>query len=668
MNTVNNDPRIACPNANWNGVTTNYCDGVTSDDVVAHEWGHAYTEYTHGLIYQWQSGALNESYSDIWGETARPDQRREDEGEGDINAKRPVGLCSTHSPAVPLRDDQLPRRRSRRTASRAAPRSARSWTPPASPVTSSRRRLDAADAAGPARPPTAARRSPTRPTWPARSCWSTAARAPSQARPQNATETPAPSRIIVGNNADELRRRHVRRRPDVVATVGRSASTRPRAIRTGDHGRRPVNVTMRDAGGAARRLLPLADRREVRRRSVARSATCGCPPATATRARSATSSTSARTDDSGGVHSNSGVPEPRLRPARRRRHLQRGHRRRHRAHQGRAHLLQGDDRVPDAGQRLRRPRRRARRLVRRPDRQADQQRSASKPNDSRRRTTRRSRRPTARRSLRWRRPSSCARSRSSATSSRMLDPNTPALCGAGHRVRDRLRGGLRGGPRRLGPGRRERVRRRRRCDWETSTDLPEGNAPAGSETAAFGPAPDEGACTGDAADFSSVNTMTSPEIERRRRRRLQPAAVVRPQHPDRAGLRRRQRAGQRERWRLRAGPGRGLHLQRADRAGHRGGGQHQPARRRSPASPAPTAARSCPTGAPPRSTWRPWASRPATRSSCGSPSAATVAAASTAGGSTTCRSWSARTPRNLDHHGDPRARAVDVRRRPPTSR
>ena len=69
MITVNNDPRIACPNANWNGVTTNYCSGVTSDDVVAHEWGHAYTEYTSGLIYQWQPGALNEAYSDIWGKT-----------------------------------------------------------------------------------------------------------------------------------------------------------------------------------------------------------------------------------------------------------------------------------------------------------------------------------------------------------------------------------------------------------------------------------------------------------------------------------------------------------------------------------------------------------------------------------------------------------------------
>ena len=100
--TVNNDPRISCPNANWNGVTTNYCDGVTSDDVVAHEWGHAYTEYTSGLIYQWQPGAMNEGYSDIWGETLDLINHREDEGEGDINAPRPVGLCSTHSPAKPL--------------------------------------------------------------------------------------------------------------------------------------------------------------------------------------------------------------------------------------------------------------------------------------------------------------------------------------------------------------------------------------------------------------------------------------------------------------------------------------------------------------------------------------------------------------------------------------
>lgn len=102
MEIVNNDPRINCPNANWNGTTTNYCNGVTSDDVVAHEWGHAYTEHTHNLIYQWQPGALNESYSDIWGETVDLINGRADGDEGDITAKRADGMCSSHSPAKPV--------------------------------------------------------------------------------------------------------------------------------------------------------------------------------------------------------------------------------------------------------------------------------------------------------------------------------------------------------------------------------------------------------------------------------------------------------------------------------------------------------------------------------------------------------------------------------------
>jgi hypothetical protein len=81
MITINNNPNINCPNANWNGVTANYCTGTASDDVVAHEWGHAYTEYTSGLIYQYQSGALNESYSDVWGETIDIFNNYEDDGE-----------------------------------------------------------------------------------------------------------------------------------------------------------------------------------------------------------------------------------------------------------------------------------------------------------------------------------------------------------------------------------------------------------------------------------------------------------------------------------------------------------------------------------------------------------------------------------------------------------
>lgn len=59
---------VQCPNANANGSSTAFCPGFGVDDVVGHEWTHNYTGATHGLIYQWQPGALNESYSDIFGE------------------------------------------------------------------------------------------------------------------------------------------------------------------------------------------------------------------------------------------------------------------------------------------------------------------------------------------------------------------------------------------------------------------------------------------------------------------------------------------------------------------------------------------------------------------------------------------------------------------------
>lgn len=95
MVTVNNDPRINCPNANWNGTTTNYCSGVTSDDTVAHEWAHAYTEYTSELVYQWQPGAMNEAYSDIWGETVDMLNDRLNESETE---PRTEGDCSIYSP------------------------------------------------------------------------------------------------------------------------------------------------------------------------------------------------------------------------------------------------------------------------------------------------------------------------------------------------------------------------------------------------------------------------------------------------------------------------------------------------------------------------------------------------------------------------------------------
>ena len=60
-----------CPyqNAFWNGAQMAYGDGfAAADDVVAHELTHGVTEFSSGLIYQDQSGAINESFSDVWGE------------------------------------------------------------------------------------------------------------------------------------------------------------------------------------------------------------------------------------------------------------------------------------------------------------------------------------------------------------------------------------------------------------------------------------------------------------------------------------------------------------------------------------------------------------------------------------------------------------------------
>ncbi len=102
MITVNNDPTINCPNANWNGVSTNYCSGVTGDDTVAHEWGHAYTEYTNNLIYQWQSGALNEAYSDIWGEVVDLINARGTDAPG---GPRSTGGCSIYGNGTPSVDN-----------------------------------------------------------------------------------------------------------------------------------------------------------------------------------------------------------------------------------------------------------------------------------------------------------------------------------------------------------------------------------------------------------------------------------------------------------------------------------------------------------------------------------------------------------------------------------
>jgi bacillolysin len=61
-----------CPLANafWTGSQMIYGQGFSmADDVDAHELTHAVTQYTANLFYYMQSGALNESFSDMFGET-----------------------------------------------------------------------------------------------------------------------------------------------------------------------------------------------------------------------------------------------------------------------------------------------------------------------------------------------------------------------------------------------------------------------------------------------------------------------------------------------------------------------------------------------------------------------------------------------------------------------
>ena len=63
------DSPCPMPNAFWDGEQMAFGDGWAVDDITAHELTHAVTERSANLYYYMQSGALNESYSDIFGET-----------------------------------------------------------------------------------------------------------------------------------------------------------------------------------------------------------------------------------------------------------------------------------------------------------------------------------------------------------------------------------------------------------------------------------------------------------------------------------------------------------------------------------------------------------------------------------------------------------------------
>ena len=67
------DPFLGCPYANafWSGTQMVYGDAygfALADDVVAHELSHGVTQHESNLFYYYQAGAINESFSDVFGE------------------------------------------------------------------------------------------------------------------------------------------------------------------------------------------------------------------------------------------------------------------------------------------------------------------------------------------------------------------------------------------------------------------------------------------------------------------------------------------------------------------------------------------------------------------------------------------------------------------------
>ena len=384
MQSVNNDPRINCPNANWNGDHDELLQRRDLRRRRRHEWGHAYTQFTHNLIYQWQPGALNESYSDIWGETV--DLINKEGTDTPANPVRTVGNCSSLSRAAPGSSSTA------RPRSPASARGRRVVRARADRDRHDRRRGARERRRPPGTSTTAARRSRTARRWPGRSRSSTAVPARSRSRSRT-PRTPARSEWSSPTSSSASRRPMSGVDPTI---------TIPSVNTTLDHGNlmkgqialgNPVNVTMRDKAGT-RGLVPVAHGRgldRVRRRDP-RHVEPALPlrPGQGHRRRVPLRHQRRRRRPH-----ELGRAEPRLRPARGRRHVQRPHGRGDRPDEGRAHLLARAVGLPDRGERVRRPRGRARGVVHRPDRRQPDRAQHRRAGGGR--PVRRSRPPTARR-------------------------------------------------------------------------------------------------------------------------------------------------------------------------------------------------------------------------------------------------------------------------------
>ncbi len=86
-------------------------NGVVTDDITAHELTHGVTQQTSGLQYLWQSGAINESMSDVFGEFVDVTDGSSDDstanawliGEGSSTRRHPKPQASEPTTTSPAR-------------------------------------------------------------------------------------------------------------------------------------------------------------------------------------------------------------------------------------------------------------------------------------------------------------------------------------------------------------------------------------------------------------------------------------------------------------------------------------------------------------------------------------------------------------------------------------
>jgi len=116
---------VGFDNAFWDGSQMVYGDGsgrifqlgalTRAVDVIGHELTHGVTEFTAGLVYSKQSGALNESFSDVFGSLVKQYSLKQTAadaswliGEGTLVTKLGLALRSMKSPGTAFAGDHQP--------------------------------------------------------------------------------------------------------------------------------------------------------------------------------------------------------------------------------------------------------------------------------------------------------------------------------------------------------------------------------------------------------------------------------------------------------------------------------------------------------------------------------------------------------------------------------